>query len=325
MQQRLQRFIATLLLVAVGAFVAGCGLEPASQFSPNVTADSIPTDTSLNGASITVTSKDFTEQILLGKITVLVLKAAGADVEDRTNLAGATARQALERGEADMMWEYTGTAWFTDLGQDQTITDPQRLFDAVAAMDLSRNHIAWLPAANFNNTFAFVVTGKSAQQYGLSTLSDMARTPMNARTYCVVGEFFARPDGFIPMLAAYGLTYGSDVPAGNVKQMAAGVIFSELGRGGCTFGQANTTDGRISADDLTVLDDDKHFFPPYYPAPNVRESVLKRHPELTEVFSKVSERLDVDAMRRLNEAVDVDGEDPAFVARDWLRDEGFIE
>nr|MBA2781753.1 glycine/betaine ABC transporter substrate-binding protein [Rubrobacteraceae bacterium] len=133
-------------LVAVLAFVAaGCG---GGGGSASEAAD-------LSGAELTVGSKEFTEQLILGQITLQALEAAGATVNDQIGLAGTVAaRKALESGEIDMYWEYTGTGWINFLGHTKPIPDSQKQFEAVAKEDLAKNDIKWLsPPAPANNTY----------------------------------------------------------------------------------------------------------------------------------------------------------------------------
>lgn len=322
-----RRLLAAGLAPVLPLLLAGCGLKPASAFLPHIEPGSIRPVPDLKDATIRVTSKEFTEQIILGKIAVLALTAAGANAVDHTNVQGSvTARKSITNGDNDLAWEYTGTGWITYLGQENPIPDPQKQFEAVRDLDMKRNHIAWLaPPAPLNNTYAMAVTTANQKRFGLTDLSDMAKVPTGQRTYCVDPEFFARNDGLRGMLQAYGLSYGSSVPAGNVRQMSSGVVYSATSSGKCTFGEVFTTDGRIQALHLHVLGDSKHFFPNYNPAITVRETVLRAHPKLTGLFAKISPRLTTGVMRNLNSKVDVNGDDPVLVARDWMREQGLIK
>lgn len=315
-------FKAVTVAALAGALAAGCGLHPASQFAPDVTGKAIRPG-SLKGAKLSVTSKDFTEQILLGKITVLALKAAGADVTDKTNVSGSVnSRHAIERGEADMGWEYTGTAWITYLGHTTPIPNSEKQYEAVKAEDLERNHIDWLSYANFNNTYAFAVTRASAKKYGLSTISDIAKVPPAQRTFCLESEFFSRADGFPGVIKAYQLP---TPPGGQVKKLDAGVVYSATARGSCLFGEVYDTDGRIQALHLVTLKDDRSFFPIYNPALTINDPVLKKYPAIATIEKQIASRLSTTTMRRLNAEVDVQGREPVLVARDWLRSQGLIE
>ncbi|HEU5028506.1 MAG TPA: glycine betaine ABC transporter substrate-binding protein [Spirillospora sp.] len=318
-----------LLAAALAPVLAltGCGLKPASAFIPHIEPAGIRPIPNLKDATIRVTSKEFTEQIILGKIAVLALTAAGANAVDHTNVQGSvTARKSITSGDNDLAWEYTGTGWITYLGQENPIPDPRKQFEAVRDLDMERNHIAWLaPPAPLNNTYAMAVTTANQKRFGLTDLSDMVKVPAGQRTFCVDPEFFARNDGLRGMLKTYGLSYGSSVPATNVRQMSSGVVYNATSSGKCTFGEVFTTDGRIQALHVHVLGDGKHFFPNYNPAITVRDSVLRKHPELTGLFAKISPRLTTGVMRNLNSKVDVNGDDPVLVARDWMREQGLIK
>ncbi|HEY3507378.1 MAG TPA: glycine betaine ABC transporter substrate-binding protein [Actinocatenispora sp.] len=314
---------AAVAVAAVLTLVAtGCGLKPASQFSPDVTGKSIKSG-SLSGATLSVTSKDFTEQILLGKITVLALKAAGAKVVDKTNVQGSiNSRKAIERGEADMGWEYTGTAWITYMGESKPVPDPQKQYDVVKKKDAADHQIDWLSYAPFNNTYAMAVTGPNAKKYGLKSLSDIKKVPPAQRTFCLETEFFSRVDGFSGMLKAYGLP---KPPSSQVKKLSTGVVYDATAKGTCLFGEVFDTDGRIPALHLTTLADDKHFFPIYNPALTVRQSVMDKYPQIADIEKQIAARLSTKVMRTLNAKVDVEGQEPVLVARDWLRSEGLIK
>jgi osmoprotectant transport system substrate-binding protein len=314
--------MAVLLLVAVTA----CGLRPASSFVPPVEPGSIRPVPGLEGARIRVTSKEFTEQLVLGKIAVLALTAAGADVADQTNVQGSVnARASLTRGDADLMWEYTGTGWITYLGQAKPIPDRTRQYEAVRDLDLRENGIVWLPPAPLNNSYTIGVTRATAERYGLRKISDMTKVPVARRTFCVDHETFGRDDGFLGMLRGYGLTYGEEVPRGNVRRLSVGVLYNSVAGGQCTLGMVTTTDGRIKALDLVLLEDDRHFFPLYNAAVTLRRPVADAHPEIARIFAPISARLTDDVMRALNAQVDVDGDVPVLVARDWLRSQGFVK
>lgn len=320
-----------MLAFAAAAFatvpmLSSCGLAPASDFIPSIKPGSIKPMPGLKGVKLKVTSKDFTEQILLGKISVMALKAAGADVEDDTDVQGSNnARAAVVRGEYDVMWDYTGTAWITYLGKSNPIPDSHRQYEAVRKLDLKRNHIVWMKPGLFNNTYALAITRKTERKYHLKDLSDITKVPKAKRTFCVESEFFSRNDGFPGMLKKYHIKYGSDIPSANIKKMSTGVVYNATARGTCTFGEVFTTDGRIQALHLKTLSDNKHFFPLYNPSASVREPLVKAHPQLRQVFAQISPKLTQNTMRKLNADVDVYGQDPTEVAKKWMIKEGFIK
>jgi osmoprotectant transport system substrate-binding protein len=130
-------------------------------------------DVDLSGASLTVGSKEFTEQLILGHITRLALEDAGADVDDQIGLVGSTAvREALTAGEIDLYWEYLGTGWITYLENTEAIPDPQEQYEAVRDADAA-NDITWLEPAPFNNTYAIATTNETAEEQGISSISDI--------------------------------------------------------------------------------------------------------------------------------------------------------
>lgn len=305
------------------ALLSGCGLHSGSMMADDVEPGTIGRGKPLAGADLTVTSKEFTEQIILGQIIGIAFQAAGAKVLDRTNIQGSIgAREAIKSGDADAMYEYTGTAWITYQGNEKPITDPQQQWRAVRDQD--RKHgVEWLPPARLNNTYTLTVNQANAEKYGVRTLSDVAAATRRggALKLCVETEFAVRDDGLPGMRKAYGMK----LPGSRVSKMDAGVIYREVRKGSaCTFGEVTSTDGRIQAMKLEVMEDDKHFFPNYNAAPAINSKALKKHPEIAEVLNPITAKLTDAVAQRLNAKVDVDGEDPHDVALDWLVDEGFV-
>ncbi|HEY3681736.1 MAG TPA: glycine betaine ABC transporter substrate-binding protein [Streptosporangiaceae bacterium] len=317
------RKLLPLVALTLVPVLAGCGLKPASAFIPAVSAGSIKPVPALKGVTIRVTSKDFTEQLILGKMTVQALKVMGANVQDRTNVQGSTAaRNSMLHGQNDVQWEYTGTGWITYLGHDKPVPDPQKQYQVVRDEDLKKNGIVWLKPSTFNNTYAIAVTQKTEKKYGLKNLSDIAKVPTAQRTFCVETEFASRPDGMPGMLKAYGL----NVPQSQWKRMGTGVVYDTTAKGGCTFGEVFDTDGRIKALNLTTLKDDKKFFPIYNPSVTFRKQVYDKAPQAFDAaFAKIANALNTNIMRELNAKVDVEGQDPAIVAKDWMMKEGFVK
>ncbi|WP_166872586.1 glycine betaine ABC transporter substrate-binding protein [Salinibacterium sp. ZJ450] len=321
--RRLGVGVAALAIVGT---LAGCGLEPATSYVPDAAPGSIRPIEGASEAEVTVTGRNNTEGLILGKMAVLAGKAAGFTVSDLTNVPGSQpTRTLMLEGDADIIWEYTGTAWLSFLGHTEGIPDQDAQWQAVHDEDL-QNGLTWGAKAPLNNTYALAVTNETAAEYGLSTLSDMAKVPVDQRTYCVEPEFNSRPDGFTPMLAHYGLDRGTPdgVPESNIGLYDVGAIYSATNAGECTFGEVFATDGRIDALGLTVLADDQKFFPAYNVAPVFNTETLEQFPELAGIFEQFSPLLTDEVMRSLNLRVDVDGEDPADVAFDWMAENGFI-
>lgn len=338
MNRRTRSTCRTRTRVGAAAFVAGasalvltgCGLQPATSFVPEAAPGTIQRIDDLpDGAHLTVTSKNFTEQLVLGKIAVLAAKAAGFDVTDETNVPGSVpARQLMTTHDADMTYEYTGTAWLTYMGHAEGIPDKTEQWEAVKKEDAG-NGLTWLDPAPMNNTYAFAVRDEAVKELGnISTLSDIAKLPVDQRTFCVESEFNSRADGFKPMLQKYGLELGGSgdngIPSDNVSILDTGTVYTATDRGKCNFGEVFTTDGRIKSLGLTVLEDDKGFFPAYNVAPVLDSATLKEYPQLAEIYDQISPKLTDAVLQELNRQVDVEGREPADVAFDWMVKEGFI-
>jgi len=324
MSRRLRRALAaaSVALASVLA-LAGCGLQPAASVVPNVNPGSIqPVKGLPANADVIVTSKNFTEQIILGKIAVLALTAAGFHATDMTNVPGSQAvRQLMLDGGADITYDYTGTAWLTYLGETTGIPDATKQYDAVKQAD-AKNGLTWLPVTPMNDTYALATTAATAKKLGITKLSDIAKLPVKERTFCVESEFNSRPDGFRPMLKKYGLVLGGSgangVPSKNVSVLDTGTVYTATAQGKCNLGEVFTTDGRIGSLNLKVLTDDKHFFPAYNGAPVVNSATLKKYPQLATVLDRISPKLTNPVLVALNRKVDVEGEDPGTVASNWL-------
>lgn len=318
---------------AVGAglaamLLAGCGLQPATSFVPEIQPGSIqPIEGLPEDAEITVVSKNFTEQLILGKIAVMSAEAAGFDVTDFTNVPGSQpTRELMEAGEGDLTYEYTGTAWITYLGNPTGIPDKDEQWQAVHDADLA-NGLTWGEPAPLNNTYAFAVRSEAVPELGnISRLSQIGNLPVAQRTLCVEAEFNSRQDGLDPMLETYDIPRGSanGVPDENIGVYDTGAVYTATDDGDCNFGEVFTTDGRIDALDLTVLEDDRNFFPAYNAAPVFNTETLEKYPQLEEVFERVSPLLTDETMRQLNLKVDVEGQEPVDVAHEWMISEGLI-
>ena len=281
------------------------------------------TDVDLSGVSLAVGSKEFTEQLVVGQVAVQALEAAGAKVEDRTNLTGTSVvRQALESGEIDLYYEYTGTGWISVLGETTPVPGAQEQFDAVKEADAA-NDITWFARTEANNTFAIAANAEAVEEFGVATLSDYAQVvndDPSAGRLCSSAEFINRDDG----LPGVEKTYGFDLPDDEVVQLEPALVYTQVGAGEeCDFAVVFATDGQVGNQDLTVLEDDKQFFPPYNLAVSMRTEAYEASSEpLEELFGEISAELTDDKLTELNARVDVDGEDPKDVAADFLSEIG---
>jgi glycine betaine/choline ABC-type transport system substrate-binding protein len=285
--------------------------------------------------SITVGSKDFTEQLLLGKMLVLLLQDSGYEVEDKTGLGGSPAvRAALESGEIDLYPEYTGTALSLHHGLPVTAlpTDPDRAFELARSLD-QRLGLVWLERAQLNDTYTLMVRQEMVDR-GITTIEELA-TFMNENdapfTICVESEFYAREqDGLKGLEARYGFAFKEE----NVLFMDVNQTYDALRNGECDVAEGFSTDGRIDAWGLYNLEDTLSFFPIYNPAPVIRQETLDRQPELAELLGSLGSRLDNTVMASLNARVDLgadgvigsgDEETVADVAYSFLRSERLLK
>ncbi|AVH58493.1 MULTISPECIES: glycine betaine ABC transporter substrate-binding protein [Streptomyces] len=312
------------MLAGVLVVGSGCGLTSGSPMVDDVKPGLIGQGLPLKGANLTVTSKEFTEQLILGAIMGIAFQAAGAHVLDRTGIQGSIGtREAVKSGQADANYEYTGTAWITYLGNSTPIPDPQKQWQAVHDADL-KNGLTWLPPSTLNNTYALAMNQANYKKYGTKTLSDVAalsKSDPGAVTLCVENEFANRADGLPGMEKAYGMS----LPAKNITQMDTGIIYTQVAKGSCTYGEVFTTDGRIKSMNLELMADNKKFFPNYNAAPAVNSEALKKYPAIAEVINPVTKKLNNTVAQELNAKVDVQGQDPHQVALDWMVAEGLVK
>lgn len=309
---------ATLLT----GLLAGCGLGTAGGYVPSGELDGPVEDVDLEGAQISVGSKNFTEQIILGKMALILFESAGANTDDLTNVPGSNSvRMAMLEGIIDFQWEYTGTAWITYMNEVDPIPDQQEQYEAVRDADLAENGMVWTEPSDLNNTYAMAVTAENSEELGLTNMSDIHKIDEADQTFCLDAEFASRNDGFEPMLEHYDLP---EAPNDRRSLMDLGAIYQATANEECLFGEVFATDGRIPALDLVVLEDDELYFPRYNLSGVFHEDLYEQYPQVEEIIDPLTERLDNETMAALNQRVDVDGEEPADVAWEFLLDEGFI-
>ncbi|MEV0855246.1 glycine betaine ABC transporter substrate-binding protein [Nocardia fluminea] len=318
----LLRGIAPVLSALV---LAGCGLQSGGSVPLPVGPGSIEPVPELDGVAVTVGSKDFTEANILGYMIEFALTAAGANVRDLTNIQGSNSlRDAQLHGQIDIAYDYTGTGWINYLGKEKPIPTEATQFDAVRDADLAEHNMVWAAMAPMNNTYALVTSKGTAEETGVRTLSDyadlVAKDPGAAAT-CVGTEFNVRPDGYPGLAAAYGIDTGK---AQRQIVQDALVYQATADAKQCRFGSVAATDGRIPALELVLLEDDKAFFPKYNASLVMHRDFAEAHPSVVQVMAPISARLTNEVITELNRQVDIDGREPADVARDWMVAEGLV-
>ncbi len=309
------KLAVVVLVVMFAVSVAGCGAD----------ADPDPYDLEENGTGrVAVGSKEFTEQLILGQIAILLLDDAGFEVVDNTGLGGTVVvREALEAGEIDLYWEYTGTAWITHLGNDDAITDPEECYAKVKEADLE-NGIVWLDYTPFDNTYTIMMRQEDATATGIETISDLAdminagERPLGDWVFATDHEYSVRDDGYPGLMELYGFEFD------DVVIMDLGITYGALRDGDVPLAMGFATDGRIAGFDLVNLVDDKQFHPVYNCSPNVLQDTLEQFPQIEEILSQVSPLLDAETMSSLNASVDIDGNEPDEVAQEWLESVGLL-
>lgn len=312
--------------VAVAAGLALAATACGDNGDDDVLADVDPG--ALAGVTITVGSKEFPEQRFMSHVAIQVLEAAGADVIDEVGIEGTPAtRTALEAGEIDFYWEYTGTAWVTvfNLEVADAPTDTHELWEEVRDLDIE-NGIVWLAPAEVNNTYAIASAPGVASGLDVTTLSDYAelvRTSPDEATLCAAAEFLVRDDG-LPGLEA---TYGFEMPGHLVEEMELSIIHTRLPQSDpCNFGEVFATDGQIITNELEVLEDDQNAFPPYNLAPTVRQEIYDEVGDvLDELFAPIAAVLTDDVLRDFNARVSDEPDREAEITQDFLREYGFID
>ena len=272
----------------------------------------------MKGGTIRIGTKNFTEQIILGEIMAQLIEArTDLRVQRRFNLGGTMiCHGALVNGEIDLYAEYTGTG-LTAILKEPVISDPEKALQYVSHAYRKRFGARWLRPFGFNNTYAITVRKADAEKHGWASISDLRNVASKLRAG-FTAEFAERPDGYPGLRKIYGLQFAE------VHDMDPALMYEAVSKGEVDVICAFATDGRIAAYDLKPLEDDQHFFPPYYAAPVIRNDVMQAHPELGDLLSLLSGAFDNRTMQRLNYQVDGKKRTPTEVAEAFLRKSGLL-
>ena len=331
LQERNMKQSKTFSMLAIGAtaalVLAGCAAAETETETTAGTeaATSIIGAYDLSGIDITVGSKDFDEQLILGEMLVAAFEEAGATVDNKVNLGGTSvARAALESGDIDIYMEYNGTGWGVHLGQEDASFDPEVLTSGVAALDLAENSIVWVGRSPFNNTYGFAsspaVTEANGGPFTLTSMMEYTQANPDA-IVCMESEFPSRPDGLILTETHTGIT----LPDSQQRILDTGIIYTETAANNCDFGEVYATDGRIPALGMTLVED---------PGVNLLYNVsgtigLDKYNEAPEAFDAIINAILAPLtnirMAELNGYVSAEGQDAGVVAREYLVSEGLID
>jgi osmoprotectant transport system substrate-binding protein len=262
---------------------------------------------------IVVASKNFSEQVILGElIAQQIERRAHLPVERKLNLGGTfICHNAIVAGQIDAYVEYTGTA-LTAILKRNPMNDPSAVYKEVQQAYRKQYALEWTPPLGFNNTFAMIIRADDAKRLGIRTLSEAAKfTPQWKAGFGY--EFMERKDGFPGLAAAYGLKF-PDPP----KVMDLTLTYKAVAEHKVDFIAGNSTDGLISKLNLFVLEDDKHYFPPYQAAPVIRMETLKKYPRVAEALQELSGKISEEQMRAMNYEVDGEHKDVKQVVARFL-------
>lgn len=273
-----------------------------------------------NDRTIRIATKPMTEQFILGEMLgLLITEHTGLSASITKGIGGGTSNihPALIKGEFDMYPEYTGTGWIVVLKKN-TMLPPEQLYDTLKKEYLKKYDLRWLAPYGFNNTYSLAVSDEKAREYGLKKFSDLARYP-DVFAFGAEYDFFEIPKGYDALCRFYDLKFKK------TTDMDIGLKYEAIRSGKIDVMNVFTTDGQLSGAQLTVLDDDRNFFPAYYCATVVRQETLSLHPELEKVLMKMKDILTNSEMAELNRQVDMEGKSDRAVAVAYLKKKGLLD
>lgn len=269
--------------------------------------------------TIHVATKPMTEQYVLGEmLDILIEQDTDLNVELTQGVGGGTSNiePAMESGEFDIYPEYTGTGWNMVLKKDGLYTED--LFESMQDEYINTLNMRWIGMYGFNNTYGLVVRREIAEKYNLKTYSDL-KAISDQLVFGAEYDFFEREDGYDALCDTYGFSFKKTM------DMDIGLKYQAMDQGKIDVMVIFTTDGQLSVSDVTVLEDDKNFYPSYLCGNVIRSEVLEKHPELNEIFEKLAGVISNDAMAQMNYAVETEGKEPGEVAEVFLQDAGLLK
>lgn len=268
--------------------------------------------------TITVASKDYTEQAILGNMVADLIEArTDISVNRRMELGGTqVCFGAMKTEDVDLYVEYSGTA-YSDTLKHPPISDTERVYQTAKKELKEQYNIEVLKQMQFNNTYVMAVTQETADRYQLETVSDLAKVAGKMKSGTTF-EFSNRADGLPGLQKKYGFTIGESLTLDSAPRYTA------LVGGEVDLIDAFATDGLLKKFNLKVLQDDRNFFPPYYAMPIVRGEVLEKYPEIVPLLEELGDNLTNDTMMELNYQVDELQQTPEQVAKAFLESKGLL-
>lgn len=268
---------------------------------------------------LTIGTKNYTESRIMGQLLSVMLEE-NLDFETDVRELGGTLPnfEALKNRDIDMYVEYTGTGYITILKKTGDVPKPDEVYNTVKEEFDEKYGISWLKPLGFNNTYTLAVRKETAEKYNLKTFSDLVNLS-SGLTLGAVSEFLERPDGYPGLQEEYGYEFQ------DIKALDPGLRYNAISSDQVQVIDAFSTDAKIEELNLTVLEDDKEYFPPYYAAPVVNNETLKEYPEVKDTLNKLADTLTDKKMQKINYLVDVEKRDAREVVEEFLRDEGLIK
>lgn len=270
---------------------------------------------------IVISGKPWTEQYILPHIIGEYIKAK-SDYEVEVDEAIGEVNvihQALVDGDVDMYVEYTGTGLETVLkGTADSDETADEIYERVKEGYKEEFDLVWLEPLGFENGYTLAITQETNEGLNAETYSDLVPVS-NEMVFGGPHPFYERIDGYEAMVETYGYNFKE------TESLDPNIMYDALNEGEVDVIPAFTTDGRIARFNLVSTKDDKNFFPPYYAAPVVRQEVLDSHPKLEEIVNELGGKISEEEMSEMNAKVDLDGEDPEDVAKNFLKDKGLID
>jgi osmoprotectant transport system substrate-binding protein len=271
--------------------------------------------------TIKVGTMGTSESQIMGNIVRLMIEHySNAQVEMVNNLGSSIVQhQAMMNKDVDITaTRYTGTDLAGALGMDP-VNDPEKALEIVQQEFQKRFNQTWFDSYGFANSYAFTVTKELAEKEQLKTVSDLEPFVSNLKLGVDNAWLKRKGDGYDGFVEEYGFEFGQTFP------MQVGLVYQAAANGKMDVVLAYTTDGRIKAFDLKVLEDDQRFFPPYDTSLVARNEVLEAHPELEGVLQKLSGKIDTEKMQELNYEADGKMKEPSVVAKAFLEENNYFE
>ena len=270
--------------------------------------------------TIRIASKPMTEQFILAEMLGLLIEQhSGLKVSISKGIGGGTSNihPALLKGEFDLYPEYTGTSWLYVLKQPP-LADDAALFKQLNDAYQKEFALEWVGLYGFNNTYGLAVRKEIANKHGMKTYSDLAPHSASYR-FGAEYDFYERSDGYDALAKTYGFQFKEK------RDLDIGLKYAAINNGQIDVMNIFTTDGQLTSAAITVLQDDRHFYPNYYAGTVVRSATLQQHPELRAILLKMDKLISNAEMAAMNHAVESDKRNEKDVAADFLRRKGLIQ